>query len=157
MTALGVTVWMGAVFIGLYCLLAEERRKVAEYEGLVLLLRHIRASVSSYALPKEQIYATFLHPALAKCGFLDVLGREGLACALEKGGLCVGEEALRPLRIFAEGMGMRLSVEELSACGTALDEAEGILATLRDRLPTRLRLCRTLVLTGGMMVVLLFV
>ena len=157
MTVIGATVWMGAVFLGLYCLLGEEKRRVAEYEGLVLLLRHIHTSVSAYGLPKEQIFAAFSHPALERCGFLAVLKEKGLPHALEKGGLCVAQTALHPLYIFAEGMGMRLSKEELSACRLALDEAVQILSSLRERLPTRLRLCRTLVLTGGMMVILLLV
>ncbi len=157
MTVIGVTVWMTAVLFILCHLLTEEKKRVAEYEGLVLLLHHIRTSVSTYAMPKEQIFAAFSHAPLEKCGFLPLLRQRGLAHALEEGGLRASEEALRPLRLFAKDMGMRLSEEELAACARALDETEPMLASLRSGLPTRLRLCRTLVLTGGMMIVLLFV
>lgn len=155
MTAVGLLLWAVAVLLVQFYLSGEEKKRVEECEGLVLLLRHVRASVSAYSLPKDKIYRAFSHKALERCGFLSALREEGLARALETGGLSLGEETLRPLVIFAAGEGMRLTEEELSACALALETAESSLTELKRRLPERLRLCRTLVLTGGMMVAVL--
>lgn len=155
MTAVGLTLWISALLLALFYLGGQEKRRVEETEGLVLLLRHIRASVQTYALPKDKIYESFRHKALEKCGFLPLLKKEGLTVAIEKGGLALKAESLRPLTVFAAGEGGRLTEEELSACGLALDGMEQVLAELKGKLPERLRLLRTLVLSGGMMVAVL--
>lgn len=155
MTAAGLALWTVAVLLGLFYLTGKEKRRVEECEGLVLLLRHLRTSVQAYALPRDKIYESFSHRALEGCGFLSVLRREGLSAALERSGLSLREEVLRPLVIFASGEGGRLTEEELTACGIALTAVEQSLTELKKGLPERLRLCRTLVLTGGMMVAIL--
>ena len=155
MTALGFLFWMTAVFLALYFLTAEERKRVEECEGLTLLLRHLRGQVAAYSLPREEIYATFHHKALERCGFLSLLRERGMGVALSAGKLTMSEEALRPLYLFAEGEGRRLKEEELTALGLALEGMEYGLTECKRRMPERLRLLRTLVLTGGMMVAVL--
>lgn len=152
MTAVGFVLWMTAVFIFLSHLTREERRRVEECEGLLLMLRHLRARVSAYSLPRDEIYRTFSHLALEKCGFLLLLREKGLKTALSSKTLALDGEMLRPLVLFAEGEGERLKEEELSAVSLAIEETEACLADAKRRLPERLRLSRTLVLTGGMMV-----
>ena len=154
MTAAGFLLWMTAVFLFLSLLTREERRRVEECEGLLLLLRHLRARVSAYSLPRDEIYRTFSHDALEKCGFLSLLRQRGLQTALSSGTLAPDGEMLRPLVAFSEGEGQRLKEEELSAVSLAIEEMEARLAEAKRRLPERLRLSRTLVLTGGMMVVI---
>ena len=155
MTAAGLALWISALLFALFYFGGQEKRRVEETEGLVLLLRHVRASVRAYALPKPKIYESFHHKALEKCGFLSLLKQEGLGVALEKGGLSLKEESLRPLSVFAMGEGGRLTEEELTACEIALDGMEQVLMEAKKKLPERLRLLRTLVLSGGMMVVIL--
>ncbi len=155
MTALGFLFWMAAVFFALFLLTREERKRVEECEGLTLLLRHLRGQVAAYSLPREEIYATFRHAALEKCGFLPLLREQGLSVALSAGKLSLGRETLRPLFLFVEGEGRRLREEELAALALALENMEYASAECRRRMPERLRLLRTLLLTGGMMVAIL--
>ena len=152
MTAIGLLFWMTAVVLFLLLLTKEERRRVEECEGLLLLLRHLRAQVSAYSLPRDEIYRTFSHAALERCGFLALLRDGGLAAALSAEKLALGAETLRPLVLFAEGEGRRLKEEELTAVSLAIEGMEACLTDVKRRLPERLRLSRTLVLTGGMMI-----
>lgn len=152
MTAFGLLLWMTAVFFFLLFLTKEQRRQVEECEGVLLLLRHIRTQVSAYSLPRHEIYRTFSHASLEKCGFLPLLREEGLGRALKADRLAMSEEMLRPLVLFAEGEGGRLREEELIAVSLAVEGVEACLADAKSRLPERLRLSRTLVLTGGMMI-----
>lgn len=157
MTGIGLALWAAAVATAMLFVTRRERRRVAECEGLLALLRHIRAAVSSYGLPKGEIYRSFSSEVLEDCGFLSLLREKGLAAALAAELLIMKGERLRPLIAFASGEGMRLTAEELTACERAEGEVERLLQTMKEHLPERLRLSRTLVLTVGMMVAILLI
>ena len=65
-------------------MLAREKRKYEEAEGIYLLLLHIRRGVCEEALPLSEIYASFENQALEETPFLSLLRKEGLAEALKK-------------------------------------------------------------------------
>ena len=64
-----------------YCFSAAEGGRVRQIEGFLLLLRHIRNGIVTYASPVEEIYNRFENTALETCGFLPALRTGGFAHA----------------------------------------------------------------------------
>ena len=156
MKLLGILLFLFAAALLTACVLAREKRKYEEAEGIYLLLLHIRRGVCEEALPLSEIYASFENQALEETPFLSLLRKEGLAEALKKAPPPFDEATLRALSLYADTLGKRFSSEEHEASERACASLFGALELYRSELPRRLKMQRTLMLTGSGMLLLLF-
>jgi hypothetical protein len=154
MRLLGALLFIAALFAAAAHLSRAERRRLCEAEGLYLLLLHIKTEISERALPLGEIYAAFENEALSRSGFLSVLKTEGLAAALASPCLSLPPEDTHALSLFAASAGKRFWEEELAACERELLRCEEVLEAYKREAPRRVKIKRTLVLSGGGMVLL---
>ena len=136
---------------------AGERKKGKRIEGVYLLFLHMRHAICKEGLPLSEVYARFANQALEEEGFLPALRAEGLSAALKKHPPPISDAALGALFLYAEGLGKRFLEEEANALESACERLVGELDGFRLALPSRLKIYRTLLLSGSGMLLLLFV
>ncbi len=135
----------------------KRKRRLYLSEGLLLLLNHLCASLSSASLPLSAIYASFYHEGLAQVGFLADLKEEGLAYALERARevLCLTEEERALLCPFAKRLGKGFLAEEKALCLYTAESFVRLYQGQKEAFSKKHRAEQALVLTGGLMVILL--
>lgn len=135
------------------------RERLAQLDGLLLLLRHIRERIACFHTPKGEILESFQNPALARAGLLAALGGGDLAAALTATGdrLYLDESEAAILAEFAEGFGTGFAREELARCDLAISRLEGAIAARREATPRAAKLYRTVVMCTAMAIVIIFI
>ncbi len=154
-TLLGAGLWTLFLLLTLFLLGKEERRRLAQYRGLVRLISHIKAALAASPKPLPAIYAAFRDDALARAGFLPILENEGLAAALDADVLHLDEGDILPFRTYAESLGRRLYAEELRAAEELFSSSSLTLKEKETALPRKEKLTGTLFFSGGMLLLLL--
>lgn len=146
----GLTLYLCLFFTGV------EGRRVRQCEGFLLLLRHIRAQITCFRTPIEQIYAGFENEALRQAGFLAALQKGGFSPALAdcRAQLLLEAEEYKLLHAFGQEVGRSLTGEQAALCDYTIAELEKALAHRREEAPRRIRAARSLTLTGGLMLIL---
>ena len=135
-----------------------ERRRLAQCEGFLMLVRHAAAQISCFRMPQGRIWESFSSEELERCGFLPVLREEGdFGRALEQTAshIWLSEEERSLLFAFGGELGRTLAEEQARACEYYVGELEQAYRTRREEHPRRVRLYRSLFLTGGLMAVVL--
>ena len=134
-----------------------EGRRVRQTEGFLLLLRHVRTGIVSFANPIQQIYGSFANEALESCGFLAALRTGGFAHALRacRDGLFLEDEELRTLATFAGEVGKSYSREQAVICDYTIGELEAALRRHREQAPRRARAAGSLAVCGGLALLIL--
>ncbi len=132
-----------------------EKKKLRQAEGFLLFLRHVKAQISCYCAPLGEIFAEFANDALEECGFLPVLREKGLADAVKKSrsSIYLEEEEINMLTAFASQLGTGYRSEQLEICDYYIGEFENLLNLKREEHPKKSKLGRTVVLTGGLMLI----
>ena len=156
---------IGAVAIAIACFFAVRemfdhgRRRLAECEEFIGLLRHIRTRIGSYSAPLEAIYSDFDSEALARVGFADSLAQKGFGGALEECAdrLAVGDEVLLALRNFSSELGCSYREDQLASCDYYISELERALSECRGESSKRTKLAGTLTVTFGLMVIIVLI
>ena len=156
---------IGGVLWALFLLLltlrtaAEERRVAEELAGLCRLLDALRAELAGASRPLPVFFASFSDAALAGCGFLAALQKEGLCAALRSRTLHprTARAALPILSPFADALGERLFKEECRAVEEALSRLSPIAHRAAEDAPRRARLGGVLTVSGGLLLLLLFI
>lgn len=135
-----------------------ERRRVKQTEGFLLLLRHIKAQISCFCTPVRDIFFSFENEALERAGFLCEAEKGDFASALSscRDKIYLEGEEINLLLAFGEELGKSYREEQLESCDYYIGELEALYAKRREEQPKRLRLFRSLVLSGGLMVIIVF-
>ena len=152
---LGAACWMLFLLLAVWKKRQENRRDLAELQGLCRLFSHIKDSLSHFPTPLPDIYRSFENTPLFACGFLPILKEEGLLFALKSGRLHLSEETVSPFLPFAEGLGMRPYEEEKVLVKETLSRASSLYEERKKDLPRNERLSATLLFCGGLMLLLL--
>ena len=138
-------------------LVGAEEDCVRQTEGFLLLLRHARTSISCFRTPLRDIWQSFENRALADCGFLSRLKRDGFTAALAAATphLYLNKEELRLLTAFGCGIGKSRFEEQITLCNYTLERLEASYAQRVEEAPARRRTAGTLALTGALMLILI--
>lgn len=153
---LGATL-IGACFFSICrAYLEKEKRKTAEGEGFLRLLRFIRAEIASFGTPTDEIFSRFSCEALSASGFLGRLREEGFSAALShtRPHLSLSEEVYTLLSAFGEELGKRYLSEELSRLDYYIGALDELLEGAKKEAPKRARLCRSLLFCAAGMVII---
>lgn len=154
MKAVGILLLGYAAFEIFRRVLRAEKGRLAEAEGIYLLLARLQSDIGERGVPLFEIYQTFENEALAANGFLSVLRKEGLARALALYPPAVSADVRRELTLYAAELGGRFLEEERHSAARAVSVmAEGV-RQLHAELPRKLKLKKTLFMTGTGMVFL---
>lgn len=149
---LGCSLYLGA------CLAGVEKWRVRQYEGFLLLVRHIRNGITCFQTPIDKIYAGFANAALERCGLLSAL-RAGadLPTALQRcrDELYIEAEAWRTLSAFADEVGKSYTQEQAKLCDYTIKELEAALHRQKEEAPRRARGARALAVCGGLALLIL--
>lgn len=146
----------GALYLGfLFSRVQNERQ--ARLECFLQLFRFIETEISCYQTPLADIYARFEGEALDKCGFLSCLREKGMAEALVlcRASLTLSDEEYALLADFAGELGKSYRDEQLRGCEYYRRLLEKYCDEGRRALPARLKLCRSLSLSGGLLAVII--
>ena len=132
------------------------RERIAELEGFLLLIRHIRDEVSCFRTPAHEILSSFHHEALSRAGLLPIGGGTDLSAALAaaRDRLYLDPEELAVLQEFCDGFGRGYVAEELARCDLATARLAAALEKRREALPKSCKLLRTLVMSGALAVII---
>ena len=152
----------GALLLGSVCLslsraaVRAEHARLCQTVGFLLLLRHVRSSISCFRTPLREIWMGFDNAALNECGFLRLLRRDGFSPALSsvRTKLYLGHEELRLLTAFGYELGKSRAEEQLVLCNYTLERLEQLYTRCREEEPRRRRVASTVILTGGLMLIL---
>ena len=136
-----------------------EKRKLRQTEGFLLFLRHIRAEISCFCTPLAEIFASFKNDALEECGFLREARDGNLQKAIEKtrSKIYLEEEEINMISALSSQLGSSYRDEQLEICDYYIDEFENLFTHARDEHQKRSKLCRGVVLTGGLMLIVVLV
>lgn len=137
-------------------LVRAEEDRVRQTEGFLLLLRHARTSISCFRTPLRDIWQSFENRALAECGFLPLLQRDGFSAALIAASphLYLGKEDLRLLTSFGYEIGKSRFEEQITLCNYTVERLEASYARCVEEVPARRRTVGTVVMTGTLMLIL---
>lgn len=141
--------------------LAEhEEKRIRTVDALASLLRRMRTMILCYRMPLDEIYKGACEGELSTLGLLPHLKENpNLKEALSAAGssLLLSEDLRRHLTELADavGRGDRDSAAEL--CEYYIGELSREAEQLRAAAPKRLRLHRSLVVTGMLMLVIVFI
>lgn len=135
---------------------AVMRERVAQLEGFLLLLRHIRDEIACFRTPAPEILRGFREAALERAGFREAVACGDMAAALlaVRERLYLDDGEWQALTEFAAGLGHGYVSEELSRCELAISRLSAALAARREALPRTGRLFRTLLFCGTFAVIL---
>ncbi len=136
-----------------------EAKRVRQTEGFLLLLRHIKAQISCFCAPTDDIFSSFENESLSAIGFLQKL-KEGDFCSAVhscRDKIYLDEEEINLLTAFGRELGKSYRQEEIEGCGYYIGELESAYAKKREEQPKKSRLYRSLVLTGGLMLIIVFI
>ena len=138
---------------------ALEAKRVRQAEGFLLLLRHVKAQISCFCTPTCEIFASFENEALSDIGFLERLSKGDFCTALEESRdkIYLDEEEINLLTAFGRELGKGYRQEEIEGCDYYIGELENAYAKKREEQPKKSRLYRSLVLTGGLMLIIVFI
>ena len=150
------------LLITLYmCLEASrmEMRRVRQTEGFLLLLRHIKAQISCFCTPLCDIYRDFENDSLSSVGFLSALREGGFSYALEvcRGKIYLEHDVINMLLGFGEELGKSYREEQLEFCDYYISQLECSYDKNRKEQPQRSRLYRSILMTGGLMVIIVLI
>ena len=134
----------------------HQQKRLYQTEGFLLLLRWLRGQISCYSLPISEAVAGFENKALEECGFLPRLRTDGFPVALGscRDSLSVTKETERMLSAFAEGVGKSYREEQIALCDFTIGELEAAVHHVRQECPKQARLGRSLLISGGLALIL---
>lgn len=136
-----------------------EKRKLRQTEGFLLFLRHIRAQISCFCTPLSDIFSSFENDALSECGFLKEAQNGDFATAITRcrSKIYLEEEEINMLSSFASQLGTSYRSEQLEICDYYIGEFENLFTRKREDHPKKSKLCRGVILTGGLMLIVVLV
>lgn len=136
---------------------AGERRRYASVASLLRFLRFVRAEIAFSLTPMPEICEKFRDEGLEAAGFLEKMRKEGLTAALTdcREALWLKEEEFLLLTSFSKEIGRGYRESELSLLDRHIEALNALAEEVRTRLPGRIRLSRTLLLSGGAALILL--
>ena len=155
---LGVILLLSGSLYLCFSFSAFERRRVLQCEGFLLLLRHIRAQIACFRMPHDRIWESYSSAELARCGFLDALREKGdftQALLAVRSQIWLSREELDLLLAFGGELGRSYFEDQVSCCDYYIGELEQAYAERRSEQPKRVKLYRSLFLTGSLMLVII--
>ena len=136
-----------------------EVRRVRQAEGFLMLIRHIKAQISCFCTPLGDIFRDFENDTLSSIGFMSVLREKGFRAALDecREKIYLDDEEINMLASFADELGTSYREEQMEFCDYYISTLEQSYRKSRELQPARARLYRSLLLTGGLMVIIVFI
>ena len=136
-----------------------EMRRVRQSEGFLMLIRHIKAQISCFCAPLGDIYRDFENDTLYSIGFMTSLRENGMRAALEecREKIYLDEQEIDMLCAFGDELGKSYREQQIEYCDYYISALEQSYQKSREQQPARSRLYRSLVLTGGLMVIIVFI
>lgn len=136
-----------------------EMKRVRQAEGFLLLLRHVKAQISCFCAPTCDIFSSFENEALSDIGFLEELKKGDFcrAVSLCRDKIYLDEGEINLLIAFGHELGKGYRQQEIEGCDYYISELECAYAKKREEQPKKSRLYRSLVLTGGLMLIIVFI
>lgn len=135
-------------------------KRVDEYSGLVLLVRHMENEITKYLAYGSRLWSDFRHDGLEKCGFLPALRECGSICeALSNIGdrMSLSRVSREHLAESFSRLGRGYLDEELSLLSEIKDSLSEELDTERIEAEKNIRVVRALLLGGALAVVVMVI
>lgn len=151
---IGAVLILSAAMVLAHRLAADARRRAAQTEAYLTLVRQIRRQIACYCRPVGEILRRLEPELLAACGVAEGAAG-GFSAMLDGAALCLSQEGERVVRALGRELGRGNLDEQLTLCDAAAAELESMAAAARRRLPEQLRLIRCACLCGGFSVILL--
>lgn len=95
---------------------ASSRKRIADTDALIDLVRHIRVHIEYFLTPLDRIYSDFSSDALGSCGFSEVLKKRGLTEAIRSGKANTSKKTSEILLKFSESLGEGYRNDQLDLC-----------------------------------------
>ena len=160
MRVVGVISLFAVALVICRALAEHEERRIRAIDGLLALLRHVKAKILCFRMPLDEIYRDVCDAELERIGFLRILRESAsLRRALEGSSetLLISQDLFRRLAELGDALGAGDGAAAAELCEYYIGELSREAAELRAAAPKRLRLHRSLVVTGMLMLVIVFI
>lgn len=129
------------------------KTRAASLEAICELIKHIGAEIDGFLTPLDSIYATFRHPLLENCGFLDALKTQGGETALEICGrrLCLCTQEYEQLKRFFHELGRHEAGSEAKHCAYYEAKLRELAKSAHDELRAKTRMSLSFGVLAGIM------
>ncbi len=138
-------------------LAVAEKRKIEQSEALRAMIAHISREIECFKTPLDTIYFSYSNALLEKNGFLDMVRKKSLKCALEERGnvFCYKEDTYKSLLVFADFLGKSECSDQLSRCKYILSLIDEDLKKSREAYPKNRKMYSSLGVLAGVMIIIL--
>ncbi len=160
MRLIGVISLFAVALVLCRALAEHEEKKIRSVDALAALLRRMKTMILCYRMPLDEIYRSASDGELAELGLLRDLrerGSLGEALSAADSALVLSEDLRERLKELADAVGRGDSGSAAELCEYYIGELSREAAALRAAAPRRLRLHRSLVVTGMLMLVIVFI
>ncbi len=155
---LGSAILVFAAVGGASKLSALAQSRVEQIAAFLSLLRYIKAQVAYFKTPVNEIYLSFENSVLEKCGFISALRENGMISALENTSenLYIEKAERELLYLFACELGGSFKEEQVKSCDYYIESLQLIYTEQKAELPRKKKLYKTVFLTVGIMIIIMF-
>lgn len=160
MRSVGVIALFALALLLCRALSEHEARRLRSTDAILSLLRHLRTMILCFRMPLDEIYLSFEDADLEGIGFLRHLREtQNLREALmrSRGELLLSEDLCGRLAELSDAVGRGDGETAAELCEYYIGELSREAAELRAASPKRLGLRRSLVVTGMLMLVIVFI
>jgi stage III sporulation protein AB len=153
-----ITVFICCTLLG-NGLAVSEKRRLERSEALRDLFYFIYREIECFRTPLGDIYMKCSSEKLSKIGFIADMRNESLRYALEnmKESLSYKEETVEALLDFAEGLGKSEYSDQVSRCKYVISIMDDDLKRSREAYPKNRKMCTSLGLLSGIMIIILMI
>ena len=155
----GLIIILAASVAAAYISSRSCRSRLAANEGILDLVRFIKARIMYYNDPLDKIYNDFENSELDSRGFITELRSEGFSEALISSDTigCFDDTVLAKLGDFTKKLGMTSAEEQVSNCDLCIVFLENEVEKMRAELPKKARMYSSLCVIAGLGAVLLLI
>ena len=160
MRTVGVIALLAVSLVLCRALGEHEERRVRTVDAMLSLVRHVKAMILCYRMPLDEILRGLQDAELERIGLLRHLketGSLGEALLRARGELSLSEDLYRRLSELSDALGRGDGGSAAELCEYYIGELSREAESLRAASPRRLRLHRSLVVTGMLMLVIVFI
>ena len=153
----GALIFLTSVFVGEEAR-SYERIKLKESEAFLNLVRHIRNEIACYKTPLPKIISSYSNKELLECGFLenfDISWNDAVMACSDR--LHIDDDVKRILIKFGEELGGSYKDEQISCCDYYADVLSKNVAHMKEELPSKLKIYRSLSAILGILAVIILI
>ena len=155
MRLVGFLVLIGSSVIYSYVLTQNTKKRLAQLEDILSLIRYIKINIESFMTPISKILISFDRYSSSSREFTETAQKHGLQYAADHCTLELGENALRILKDFSQRIGSGYKEDEIRLCEFAYNSLFEIYGQEKEEAKTKNKMVKTLPIMSALSIALM--